>query len=84
MNYDVVEAYTSEYLSINVTFRDGLTGKVKFLQSHLDGVFESLKNPDIFQKVSCKHGFVEWPGEIDLAPDAMYNEIKKNGIWELG
>lgn len=22
-----------------------------------------------------------WPGELDLAPDAMYDEIKANGHW---
>jgi len=26
---------------------------------------------------------VTWPGEIDLAPDAMYREIKKAGKWVL-
>jgi hypothetical protein len=49
----------------------------------LNGVFEALKSPDIFSKVNCEKGFVEWPGEIDLAPDAMYEEVKKNGVWEL-
>jgi hypothetical protein len=24
-----------------------------------------------------------WPGDLDLAPDAMYAEIKKNGEWIL-
>jgi len=24
-----------------------------------------------------------WPGEIDLAPDAMYDEIKRNGRWVI-
>jgi hypothetical protein len=28
-------------------------------------------------------GAVTWPGEIDLAPDAMHDEIKKNGKWVL-
>jgi hypothetical protein len=26
-------------------------------------------------------GAVMWPGEIDLAPDAMYDEIRKEGRW---
>jgi len=26
---------------------------------------------------------VEWPGEIDLAPDAMHEEILANGTWVL-
>jgi hypothetical protein len=83
MDYDVVEAYAPEHLRLKVAFRDGLTGEVHFSESHLQGVFESLRNPEIFKHVSCSQGFVEWPGEIDLAPDAMHEEIKKNGVWEL-
>jgi hypothetical protein len=30
-----------------------------------------------------EYGAVTWPGEIDLAPDAMYAEFKKNGEWKL-
>ncbi len=29
------------------------------------------------------NGAVTWPGEIDLAPDAMYLEIEAAGIWML-
>jgi hypothetical protein len=37
----------------------------------------------VFAQVRCDHGFVEWPGDIDLAPDAMYDEIKALGVWIL-
>lgn len=84
MNYDVMEVKPVEHLHLNVKFRDGLKGDVIFKESHLFGVFEALKNPMLFSMVNCEHGFVEWPGEIDLAPDAMYEEVKKNGVWELG
>jgi hypothetical protein len=83
MNYDVIEVFPVNYLHLKVKFRDGLDGDVIFKESHLNGVFEALKNPDIFSMVNCKQGFVEWPGEIDLAPDAMYDNVKKNGAWEL-
>jgi len=83
MNYDVIKVQPVEYLHLNVTFRDGLKGEVIFKESHLKGVFEALKNPVVFSHVNCDHGFVEWPGEIDLAPDAMYDEVKKKGVWEL-
>lgn len=26
---------------------------------------------------------LNWPGDIDLAPDAMYAEIKAHGRWRL-
>ena len=83
MYADVIEVSVAEHLSLNVTFNDGLTGKIRFFESHLTGVFEVLKSPEIFRQVSCVNGYVEWPGEIDLAPDAMYDEIKKCGVWEL-
>jgi hypothetical protein len=83
MNYDVINIAIPEHLRIRITFRDGLTGEVRFSESHLTGVFESLKNPEIFNQARCDHGFVEWPGEIDLAPDAMHEEIGKNGCWVL-
>jgi hypothetical protein len=83
MNYDVIEVQPLEHLHLNVKFRDGLSGDIILKESHLNGVFEALKNPDVFSQVNCENGFVEWPGEIDLAPDAMYQEVKKNGVWEL-
>jgi len=83
MHYDVVDVNPVEHLRLEVTFSDGLTGGVVLNESHLHGVFEALKNPAVFSKVNCSHGFVEWPGDIDLAPDAMYEEVKKNGVWIL-
>ncbi len=83
MNYDVVEVKPLEHLHLKVTFSDGLTGEVIFSENHLNGVFEALRNPAVFSDVNCAHGFVEWPGNIDLAPDAMYEEVKRNGVWKL-
>jgi len=83
MEYDVVEVRAMEHFRLKVTFRDGLSGEVVLRESHLNGVFEPLKDPRIFSQVVCTHGFVEWPGEIDLAPDAMYRAVKERGIWEL-
>ena len=83
MNYDVVKVRPVNHLHLSVTFRDGLSGEVFFKESHLNGVFEPLRNPAFFSKVNCENGFVEWPGDIDVAPDAMYEELKKKGAWEL-
>jgi len=83
MSYNVIDVKPVGHLHLKVTFKDGLSGDVVLRKSHLTGVFSSLQDPSIFAKVSCSHGFVEWPGDIDLAPDAMYDEVKKNGVWEL-
>jgi hypothetical protein len=49
----------------------------------LYGVFEALRDPEVFRQVRCGRGFLEWPVEIDLAPHAMYEEIKEHGRWLL-
>jgi hypothetical protein len=83
MNWDVVSVKPISQLALAVLFADGTEGKVRFESSHLSGVFEALKTPDIFQQVHVEDGAVTWPGEIDLAPDAMYREIKRAGEWVL-
>jgi hypothetical protein len=53
------------------------------LPSHLFGVFEKLKDPAVFNQLQVTNGFVSWPDEIDLAPDAMYEAIHRDGEWQL-
>lgn len=83
MEWRVVDVKTISPLSIQVTFEDGTSGRVLFEPSHLTGVFETLKDPEIFRQAYIEHGAVTWPGNIDLAPDAMYQAIKHNGEWIL-
>jgi hypothetical protein len=67
---------------------DGTEGEVDmeaFLRSKevLGTVFEPLRNPVLFAKAHLELGVVTWPNGTDLAPDAMHEEIKKNGRWVL-
>jgi hypothetical protein len=83
MHADVIEAAVLGPLEFHVKFADGLTGRVRFLPSHLYGVFEKLADPKFFERIAVTDGFVTWPGEIDLAPDAMYRAIRERGEWVL-
>jgi len=83
MYWDVVEVKPMGDLGLFVRFADGLTGEVQFKHQHLTGVFEPLKDPAYFKQVFIDHGAVAWPGQIDLAPDAMYQEIKTKGVLVL-
>ena len=83
MHYDVIQVKPLGHLRLTIWFKAGLSGEVELRESHLYGVFEVLKDPELFQQVRCEQGFVEWPGEIDLAPDAMYEAIKAHGHWVL-
>jgi hypothetical protein len=69
-----------------VRFVDGAEGTVDLaalVQSSRAGVFASLADPALFAQARVEYGAVTWPGEIDLAPDAMYAGIKKAGTWVL-
>jgi hypothetical protein len=69
-----------------VRFVDGTEGTVDMrplLNSDnvIGTVFETLRDATLFSRAGLHLGAVAWPGEIDLAPDAMYDEIRANGVW---
>ena len=71
---------------LEVEFNDGVHGIVemaKLIMSDKAGVFAALKDKGIFNKAHLEYGVVTWPGEVDLAPDAMFDAIKQNGRWIL-
>jgi hypothetical protein len=83
MRWDVVEVTPESGWRLKVRFADGLAGTVRFDSSYFTGVFEPLRDPQFFNRVFVDHGAVAWPGELDLAPDAMYREIQNHGEWIL-
>jgi hypothetical protein len=83
MEWDVIDVKPAAPLALRVQFADGTVGKVQFQPSHLTGVFEALKDPIVFQEAHIEGGAVTWPGDLDLAPDAMYQAIKAHGEWLL-
>lgn len=83
MEWDVVDVQAVPPMALQVRFADGTTGQVRFEPSHLTGVFEALRDPAIFAQARIESGAVTWPGDLDLAPDAMYAEIKSRGEWVL-
>jgi len=71
---------------LRVEFADGLTGLVNMsglIHSTKAGVFAALADPGLFAQVRLDYGAVAWPGELDLAPDAMYAAIQEHREWSL-
>jgi len=80
----VVEALPG--FKLRVAFADGLTGMVDMsglVHSPKAGVFAALADPFLFAQVKLDYGAVAWPGELDLAPDAMHSAIQEHGVWSL-
>lgn len=70
---------------LQVQFVDGTEGIVdmaSFLKRDC-GVFKALRDEEVFGAVHVEHGAVTWPDELDLAPDKMYDELQKTGVYVM-
>jgi Protein of unknown function (DUF2442) len=83
MPWDVTEVKVQSDAALWVRFHDGLQGKVTFLPSAFRGVFARLSQPAEFRQARLHDGVLTWPGELDLAPDAMHEAIARHGEWVL-
>lgn len=75
MYWDIVEVKAEPGYCLFVRFKDGLTGRVRLELDRLTGALSPLRDERFFQQVFIDQGVVAWPGEIDLAPDAMYADV---------
>ena len=88
LNWEIQTAVFNPDYSIEVQFADGLTGVVQVKPEKLVRVLSPLNDIKLFLKGFVKYVAVTWnvgDYELDLAPDTMYHEIKKNnGIYVFG
>jgi hypothetical protein len=62
---------------LKITFNDGVSGIFPVEPQKRGGAFLKLLDAKIFNAVTVNPDFgcVEWPGGIDLCPDAMYQAM---------
>jgi|ERR1017187_4692651 hypothetical protein len=62
---------------LKVVFEDGASGIFSVDPARRGGVFLKLLDPRVFNAVTVNPDFgcVEWPGGIDLCPDAMHQAM---------
>jgi hypothetical protein len=77
MYWDVVEVIPEPDYCLFVRFKDGRKGHVRLHREDLTGALRPLLDMDFFGRVYIDSGAVAWPGDIDLAPDAMYAEVAR-------
>jgi hypothetical protein len=69
----VTKVVTRDDYQLLVTFS---TGEIKLFDArpYLEkGVFTKLKNPDIFKQAYVAYDTVCWPGDLDIAPETLYD-----------
>ncbi len=66
---------------LRLTFADGTVGDVAFDDSHWTGVFEPLRDPERFAKVTVEAGTIVWPDDgLDMAPEPLYADARQNQV----
>ncbi len=76
MYWDVVEVKAEPDYGLFLCFSDGTRGRVQFSPDEFTGVLAPLRDRGFFERVFVDQGAVAWPGEIDMAPDTMYQQVK--------
>jgi hypothetical protein len=73
----IVAAEARSNYRLWVRFEDGLEGEVSVAHLVGRGVFTSWSDEAEFRKVYVDRasGTVAWPGNIDLAPDALHSRL---------
>jgi len=64
---------------LRVRFLDGLEGVVDvwaLIASPNAGVFAIVADPEAFNRAFVRLGAVCWPGDVDIAPDAIHAAIR--------
>ena len=70
--------------TMQVCFVDGVKGMVRFGPHFYRGVFADLLDYARFSEARLEMGAVTWPGERDIAPDRMHDDIMAHGECVLG
>ena len=69
-----VKASPASGFKINVTFSNGETGVFDFTPYLEYPCYAPLKEPNMFAQVVAAHGTLMWPGEIDISPEAVWED----------
>jgi len=80
--WEVKQAKPLPGYRLEVTFADGLHGVVDLSDVPHAGVFAAWADQAYFQqaRVDSETGTVCWPNGADIAPDAIYKEVKARQV----
>ena len=68
-------------LNVAVTFEDGTSGVFDFTPFADYPCYRPLKSEGLFSMVRADHGTLAWPGDIDIAPETVWEMGKDNTIF---
>lgn len=70
---NITEISPKDAYKLFLRYDDGACGEVDLSSYAGRGVFAGWLEPGVFEQVTlAEAGHPEWPGQIDLCPDALY------------
>ncbi len=78
--YYITEFTILDYGVLHLIFVDGLEGEVDLRDRLWGPVFERVRTPEGFREAFLEDGVITWPGEVDFAPDTLYERVR-TGVW---
>ena len=74
MLIDVLEVHPLADFQLDLVYANG--ERRRFDMKGLLSVkpWQSLRDPQVFQQARAEYGTVVWPGEIDIAPETLYDD----------
>jgi Protein of unknown function (DUF2442) len=69
-----------------VTFQDGTSGIADLsavTTARECGIYELLKDPEVFGQARLELGVVTWPNGADIDPAWMYEQVKLTKTWSV-
>jgi hypothetical protein len=82
---DIVAVSVPRHGVLKLRFEDGLEGEVDVSERIWGPVFERVRTEEGFREVYVdpEIGAIVWPGDVDLAPDVLYERVR-TGVWPPG
>jgi hypothetical protein len=75
----VIEVIPLPNYRLRVRFGDGTAGVISLAHKLFGPVFEPLKDVSFFERAGTdEHGVICWPNGADLAPDALYDDLRND------
>jgi hypothetical protein len=80
--HDITAVEVVGAFRLRLTFDDGTVGEVDFSEREWRGVLEPLGDRSFFSRVRVdpELGTVAWPNDVDLAPEPLYEEARRNPV----
>lgn len=80
----VVDVLPLQHYRIWLRFSDGAQGEIDLSDVAGRGVFSGWADRSVFAAVRVdRFGGIEWPGEIDMCPDALYLRLSGKSAQDI-